>query len=254
MPKYLQETFVIKSTFANLQDWLESWRMSNEKNGIWNVNWASFAGESTLSWHAPTFLNKPAEISEITFKVVPLDVELLDVTAIYADDADIVRYITPLLERIRQRWILQGDAPDFSKLVDDPVLSEMLDTRWRESQLTLNAGAHLSTIILLGSILEGMLLYKIQSNPEQAGKAKSAPRDRYGKVRSQGEWSLDAMITVAHECGWLDSDVHGYAVALRGYRNLVHPREQIENRIYPDEDTCLMSLPIIKAALSDLIR
>lgn len=139
MPEYLQETFVIKSTFANFQDWLESWRMVNEKDEIWNVDWASFAGESTLSWHAPASLNKPAEISGIIFKVVPLDVELLDVTAVYADDADIVRYITPLLERIRQRWVLQDDALDFSELVkkDLDILRNKFNTQHRETLTTI---------------------------------------------------------------------------------------------------------------------
>jgi len=252
--EFIQESFLIKSTFANFQDWLESWRMSNGKDDYWNVSWMNFAGEFSLSWHAPNDLQKPAEISEISFKVIPRDVELIDVTACYANDPDIIHYINPLLKHIKQRWASQDPEPDFSSLIDDPALLELLKARWRESQQTLKTGAYLSTIILLGSILEGMLSHKIQSNPQQAGTAKSAPKDRGNNVRPFSDWSLDAMIAVARECGWLDIDVHGYTVALRGYRNLVHPREQIKNGIYPDEDTCLMSLPIIKAALSDLTR
>lgn len=41
MSEQLQETFVIQITFASLQDWLESWRMANDKDEIWNVNWSS---------------------------------------------------------------------------------------------------------------------------------------------------------------------------------------------------------------------
>ncbi len=254
-PSFIQETFLIRGTFAQFKGWIESWRLAHYPDSYWMVYYLIEVDKShTLHWTVPNEMGKTAEIGRITFNIVPIDAELLEAKAVYADDADIKAYMAPLLESIRLRWLYQGDEPEFERLITNPELSQLLKTRWQESKRTFQAGAYLSTIVLLGSILEGMLQHKIHTDPKRAGNSKSAPKDRKGTVRPFDEWSLETMITVAHECDWLDTDVRSYAVALREYRNLIHPRKQLNNGVYPDEDTCLMSWPVIKAALSDLRR
>jgi hypothetical protein len=162
-------------------------------------------------------------------------------------------YTQRLIESIQQRWATSQTMFDFESLVKDKTLAGLLRSRLEESRKTRQAGAYLSTIVLLGSILEGVLLEKVMQNPQVAGNANSAPKER-DKTLSFDKWTLDSLIAVAHECGWLDRETHSYAIVLREYRNLIHPREQIKRSLYPDADTCDMSEIVVRTALADLKR
>ena len=56
------------------------------------------------------------------------------------------------------------DAPDFARLTADASLAEILAFRWEEAQRCVGAGAYLSAVIMMGSILEGALLYRVEQN------------------------------------------------------------------------------------------
>jgi hypothetical protein len=162
------------------------------------------------------------------------------------------RFIGSLTPKAYQQYGLYTPSPfDFVKLVQDQKLAEILAQRCRESIRTFEAEAYLSTIVLLGSILEGTLLDKIQSNPEQANRSKSTPK-KDGKPLPFSEWTLSNLIAVACECDWLDRDVKAFSEALRDYRNLIHPREQLRHQIYPDAGTCQVARTVVEAALEDL--
>jgi hypothetical protein len=145
-------------------------------------------------------------------------------------------------------------VPDFTTLVSDPELANILRLRWEEANQSFQAGAYLSTIIMLGSILEGVLLAKVEQNPTEARGATNAPRDRRGNLRSFDTWRLVDLITVAHECGWLGSEVRDFSNALRNYRNLVHPNEQRSQNSSLDVGTCRVSWEVVRAALDDLSK
>jgi hypothetical protein len=142
--------------------------------------------------------------------------------------------------------------PDFKTLILELELARILEARWEEAQKTFNAGAYLSTIILLGSILEGLLLAKLKANPKQANTSTSAPKDNTGKILLFRNWTLDDMIRVCHEIGWLAEDVRDFSSALRGYRNLVHPNQQMTEGIFPSPNTCRISWEVVNAAIAHL--
>jgi hypothetical protein len=157
-------------------------------------------------------------------------------------------------ERLRED-IQKIEAPlvDFSCIVSDTDLSTILNSRWIESNVTFYAQAFLSTIIMLGSILEGVLLHKVESHPEDANRSISAPK-KDGKVLPFYEWTLENLISVSHDCGWIDKDIRDFSSALRDYRNLVHPSQQRKNNIFPDAGTCNVSREVVVAALEDLSK
>jgi hypothetical protein len=62
------------------------------------------------------------------------------------------------------------------------------------------------------------------------------------------------MINVAHEAGWLDLDVKKFSHALREFRNLIHPYQQMMERSFPDKDTSEISWLVVQAASNDLAR
>ncbi len=144
--------------------------------------------------------------------------------------------------------------PHFPSFVTDHSLATILTTRWNEAQRCFNAAAHLSAIIMMGSILEGVLLHKISSDFKMANQTAVSPKNKEGKVKPVQEWSLSNLIDVAHEVGWLQGDVKRFSHALREFRNLVHPHAQVVMREHPDADTCRICWQVVRAAVADLLN
>ena len=145
--------------------------------------------------------------------------------------------------------------PDFHRIVQDDSLAEVLLFRWQETQRCVHAGAHLSAVVMMGSILEGVLLHKFENNLEAGNRAKNSPKDRKtGKPKPINDWGLSAMIDVAHELTWLQGDVKRFSHALRESRNLIHPYMQRLHQDLPDQDTCSICWQVVRAAITDLSR
>ena len=143
--------------------------------------------------------------------------------------------------------------PDFHKAVQEGALAEVLLFRWKEAQRCVQAEAYLSAVVMMGSILEGVLLHKFENNREVGNRAKSSPKDKKtGKPKPINDWGLSAMIDVAHELSWLHGDVKRFSHALRESRNLIHPYVQRLHQELPDEDTCSICWPVVRAAITDL--
>lgn len=158
-----------------------------------------------------------------------------------------------LLRLVGIAKVIPEKPPDFYALVQDSRLAEILENRWIEIQKCISSGAHIAAIILMGSLLEGMLLSAITQNPKQANQAAGAPKDvKTGKVKPFGEWTLNDLINVAYECGWLQRDIKDFSHELRDYRNMVHPWHQRTKNFHPDEDTCRICWEVIRAAIADL--
>jgi hypothetical protein len=171
--------------------------------------------------------------------------------------------ITPRLREITPQFVPQSEEPelkplpppDFLNLKLDLGLGEVLSDRWGQAQKCLNAGAYLAATIIMGSMLEGMLLATVQRFPKEANQCTSAPQDqRTGKVRYFAEWTLADMINVAHDLGWIDLDVKKFSHALRDFRNLIHPYQQMVAKTFPDQDTCEISWLVVQAAANDLAK
>lgn len=171
--------------------------------------------------------------------------------------------VTPVLKEITPQFIAQPKErelkplpqPDFLNLQLEPGLGVILADRWSIAQKCINANAHLAAIIIMGSMLEGMLLAVLQKFPQEANVCKAAPKDpRTGRVKYFADWTLSDMINVAHEAGWLDLDVKKFSHALREFRNLIHPYQQMMERSFPDKDTSEISWLVVQAASNDLAR
>ena len=145
-------------------------------------------------------------------------------------------------------------APNFGSLVGDASLADILSSRWQEAQRCVRGEAYLAAVVMMGSILEGVLLHKIESNPAEANRANSSPKDpRSQKPRPFGDWSLSNMIDVSHELGWLHGDRRRFSHSLRESRNLVHPYMEKLLSERPDKDTCSICWQVVRASVSDLL-
>ncbi|HEX7306764.1 DUF4145 domain-containing protein, partial [Lentzea sp.] len=112
-----------------------------------------------------------------------------------------------------------------------------LRRRLDEAHTCLVHGAPTASIIMLGSVLEGVLY--------DVAKARSAN----GSAQHD---NLNQLIKLAVREGWIGRDVDDYAHTLREYRNLVHPKRQVDHKYDPDSGTAEISWKVVVLALNDL--
>lgn len=241
------ETIAIHATYMQFKDWLEMYLCTNYGYRIRELAESEKGDYSYLHFNMHEI--------PITLKIIYKAPEGLEISIFTSDKPqDINTYIKKLINNIKTNWLTAALPLGFITLIKDEKLSKILTDRWEESKRTISAEAYLSTIILLGSILEGILLYKIEQNPQKSNCAKSAPKNESNNTLPFRKWTLNSLITVAHECEWLSYDTSNYSHNLRNYRNLVHPKEQIKSsKGEIDLPACELAMTIVKNTLHHLI-
>ncbi len=158
------------------------------------------------------------------------------------------------LVRLRSQAAILGDSvtdnsansvscPDFPKLIADKRMQAILVRRWSETQKCLDAGAYLAATVIMGSLLEALLLARVNklSDKTPVFNSNKAPKNpKTGKVRPLQEWTLNSFIDVAHELGWIRRSARDVGVVLRDYRNFIHPEKEFRHGISVDEDDANM--------------
>ncbi len=146
---------------------------------------------------------------------------------------------TPLPQLARLRM-----SADFERIILD---------RWAEACALENAGAYRMALIEYGSVLEGLLLARMEADLKAANTAKAAPKDNQLKTIPVAKWTLTTLLAVAHELGWLSrsvQDVHGL---VRDYRNYVHPREELKRGTVIDRSLSAVTRITVLHAAKDLV-
>ncbi|MCE5217846.1 hypothetical protein LLH03_12550 [bacterium] len=198
-----------------------------------------YRGDAEMTAAVSEHLNRILQVEGLETALVGVNPTLRERAATAAPPKPKIKQIEP--------------APDFERFVTDSSLADILSFRWDEAQRCVQGGAHLSAIVMMGSVLEGALLHKAEQDPATAGRANCSPKDRTGKTRSISEWGLSKLIEVAHEVGWLQGDVKRFSHALRESRNMVHPYVQRLETDRPDQDTCSICWQVVRAAIADLM-
>lgn len=124
----------------------------------------------------------------------------------------------------------------------------ILSVRLAEMKLCFESEAYLSTVIICGSLLEGILLGIASSFPKEFNQSKSAPK-RDGKVLPFPNWTLSQFIDVAANAGLLQEDVKEFSHVLRDFRNYIHPYQQMSTKFLPNEHTAKICMQVLKAAI-----
>jgi hypothetical protein len=83
-------------------------------------------------------------------------------------------------------------------------------------------------------------------------RAKSAPKDKENKVRPFQDWTLNNYIDVSAELGVVKEDVKKFSYAIRDFRNYIHPYQQMNSKFYPDKNTALICLQVLKATIAQI--
>jgi hypothetical protein len=141
----------------------------------------------------------------------------------------------------------------FAKLSIDAKLVSNLQARWQEAIRCREIGAALGSVILLGSVLEGLLLAVLRKDMAKTMSSAKAPRDRLGQTRPIEEWKLNSLIDVAAELGLITTSATKHAHELRDSRNLIHPQKQIDDGIEVDRGLLDISFEVVNAVLNSLL-
>lgn len=129
--------------------------------------------------------------------------------------------------------------PNFAPLAFDPRMQLILQRRWDEVQRCIAVKANLAAPVMMGGLLESLLLARLNVSPNKVAvfKAKTAPRDKKGKVVPLPDWKLFHMVEVGHELNWVTKGAKDLGNVLRDFRNYIHPhKEHTDGVLIADED------------------
>lgn len=125
-----------------------------------------------------------------------------------------------------------------NELVNDQVAANALQRRLEETIACQEAGACLSALIMMGSLLEGVLIEVLDQRGTPAPKGAHT--------------TLKDLILLAHEHGYLKADIEKFSQTLREFRNLVHVHRYIAEGLNPDQNTARVCWWIVVGALNQL--
>jgi len=141
----------------------------------------------------------------------------------------------------------------FSLLGVDIELTINMQQRWSEIEVCASVGAYLAAVILLGSVLEGLLLARLQRDIKSAMTSSKAPRSKAAEIKNLNDWSLQDYIAVSVELGFVPRSVEKHIHELRDTRNLVHPNKQISSNIFVDESLFRISKEVAETIIDALL-
>lgn len=145
--------------------------------------------------------------------------------------------------------------PEFSKLIVDVQMQDVLRRRWVECTSCIGANAPLAATVMMGGLVEGLLLARINRETDKARifTSASAPKDKQGKTLPLKEWTLQHYIDVAHEMGWISATAKDIGVVLRDYRNYIHPHKELTHGVHLDTTDASLLWEISKSIARQLL-
>jgi hypothetical protein len=153
--------------------------------------------------------------------------------------------------------MLIGDIPpSFSPLISDTKMQAILANRWQECVKCVQAGAPLAATVMMGGILEGLLLARINQLTDKnvIFKAVAAPKDKSGKTLMLQEWGLKNFMDVAREVKWISQTGKDIGEVVRDYRNYIHPQKEYSHGIVLSSDDAKMLWEVAKAVMIQVLR
>jgi hypothetical protein len=146
--------------------------------------------------------------------------------------------------------------PDFSPLIPDNRMQEILGRRWRETRICMAGGADLAATVMMGGLLEGLFLARINTMADKSAafKSKGSPKDsKSGNPLPLKEWGLKNYIDVAHELKWIRQSAKDVGEVLRDYRNYIHPQKEFSHGLSLDGNDTAMFWPVFSTLAEQII-
>ncbi len=124
--------------------------------------------------------------------------------------------------------------------VKDTELRKLIERDYIEIQRAYVASCWKSVIILSGGAIEAILLDLLQQNQSAAMAAPKTP-----KKPDITKWDLADLINVCVELKLVDQSVEKLSHPVREYRNLVHPGNEIRNKLVFGTEEAKIALEVL---------
>lgn len=134
--------------------------------------------------------------------------------------------------------VSEAPSRDFS-FIKDEGLRKIIERDYEEIQRAVSARCWKSVMILCGGAIEAILLDCLSQNIEKSSLAKSAPK---GNIE---RWSLEELIKVSRELELIEPGVDRLSQSVRTYRNLVHPSNELTNRLKVGAEEAKIALEVL---------
>lgn len=153
----------------------------------------------------------------------------------YYSRGGLQNYLAAALGRLRaaleeNQGATVAEALEFL-FIKDRGLQEILERDYLEIQTAYATRCWKSAIILCGGSIEAILLDRMLKDEAGAKAAKTAPSGKSDLSR----WDLAELIKVAVELKYVEPIVETLAGPVRQYRNLVHPGNELRNKLTVSE-------------------
>ncbi len=123
-----------------------------------------YSGDSNVTQRVVDHLNGVLQVEGVEVVLVGVEPQL--------------RYRDASMATPRSNETQIEGPPDFHQLVSDSSLADVLSFRWQEAQRCVQGEAYLAAVVMMGSILEGVLLHRLENDIQSGYQAKSAPKER----------------------------------------------------------------------------
>lgn len=167
-------------------------------------------------------------------------------------DRVIVESSLRIEETSEDAFLRQSFNVDVTQLGLDSSINDIITLRFKEAESCVKNDAPLSSVIMIGSILEGILFGIASAYPRLFNQTQSAPKNEAGTVRRFQDWTLNNFIDAASEIGFLKQDVKKFSHVVRDFRNYIHPYSQMTSHFFPDKQTTFICLQVINAAVCEI--
>lgn len=131
--------------------------------------------------------------------------------------------------------------------VSDSALRTIIERDYVEIQKAYISECWKSVIILCGGAIEAILTDLLIQNETVAKAAKSAPKNS-----DITRWDLSNLIDVAVELLLVSAGIEKLSHSLREYRNLVHPGNELRNKLRFDAEEAKIAVEVLNIVHRDL--
>ena len=126
-------------------------------------------------------------------------------------------------------------------------LRKILERDYQEIQQAFIAHCWKSVIILSGGAIEAILMDLLMKNQTAALGAASAPKGK----SDIATWDLVHVINVSVELGLVSSSIDRLSHSVREYRNLIHPGNEMRNKLTFDKEEARIALEVLNMVHRD---
>lgn len=131
--------------------------------------------------------------------------------------------------------------------IKNAELRSILERDYQDIQNTFMARSWKAVIILCGGAIEAILLDQVSQNSASARAASSA-----AKEHDLNKWDLSHLIDVAVELKLITASAEKLSDAVRSYRNLVHPGNELRSGLTFGREEATIAFQILNLIHRDL--